>query len=69
MIQNLIKYIIEEPELHEQMDQKRCFKYPFISSELFSCEIPLLINSLFEDLRLVNSRSSERNDDEEDEER
>jgi len=42
----LIEYIITEPS-SESSDYKRCYKYPFIASEIMNAEIPGLIDALF----------------------
>lgn len=46
-IQQLIKYVVEEPS--EGSDNKRAFKFPFIACEIFTCEIEVIIKTMVED--------------------
>ncbi|XP_010538265.1 PREDICTED: serine/threonine-protein phosphatase 6 regulatory subunit 3-like [Tarenaya hassleriana] len=50
-VEQLIKYIIEEPP--EDAENKRMFKFPFIASEIFTCEIEMILKPLVEDEELM----------------
>ncbi|XP_076938173.1 uncharacterized protein LOC143606219 [Bidens hawaiensis] len=51
-VEQLLKYIIEEP--HEDADSKRIFKFPFIACEIFTCEIDVIFKTLVEEEELMN---------------
>ncbi|CAH2034514.1 unnamed protein product [Thlaspi arvense] len=50
-VEQLIKYIIEEPL--EDVENKRTFKFPFIACEIFTCEIEMILKTLVEDEELM----------------
>ncbi|CAN8303872.1 unnamed protein product [Cochlearia groenlandica] len=50
-VEQLIKYIIEEPL--EEVEKKRTFKFPFIACEIFTCEIEMILKTLVEDEELM----------------
>ncbi|GBG72667.1 hypothetical protein CBR_g12239 [Chara braunii] len=47
----LLRYVVEEPS--PEADEKRVFKYPFVSCEVFTCEIDSVFNTLLEDDELM----------------
>ncbi|KAK9058599.1 hypothetical protein SSX86_023441 [Deinandra increscens subsp. villosa] len=51
-IEQLLRYIIEEPQ--EDADSKRIFKFPFIACEIFTCEIDVIFKTLVEEEELMN---------------
>ncbi|XP_010520374.1 PREDICTED: serine/threonine-protein phosphatase 6 regulatory subunit 3 isoform X2 [Tarenaya hassleriana] len=51
-VEQLLHYIVEEAA--EDADSKRAFKFPFISSEVFACEIDVILSTLVEDEELMN---------------
>ncbi|KAL8255604.1 hypothetical protein R6Q59_030671 [Mikania micrantha] len=51
-VENLLRYIIEEPE--EDADSERTFKFPFIACEIFTCEIDVIFKTLVEDEELMD---------------
>ncbi|XP_011089916.1 serine/threonine-protein phosphatase 6 regulatory subunit 3 isoform X2 [Sesamum indicum] len=51
-VEQLLKYIIEEPL--EDADSKRTFKYPFVACEIFTCEIDVILKTLVEDEELMD---------------
>ncbi|CAH8357869.1 unnamed protein product [Eruca vesicaria subsp. sativa] len=51
-VEQLLRYIVEEPP--EDADSKRAFKYPFVSCEIFSCEIDVILKTLVEDEELMD---------------
>ncbi|KFK44857.1 hypothetical protein AALP_AA1G311500 [Arabis alpina] len=50
-VEQLIKYIIEEPL--DDVEKKRTFKFPFIACEIFTCEIEMILKTLVEDEELM----------------
>eukprot|EP00250_Pteridium_aquilinum_P014960 c22305_g2_i1 orf=539-3184(+) len=50
-IQQLLKYVVEEPP--EGSDNKRAFKFPFIACEIFTCEIEVIIKIMVEDEEMM----------------
>ncbi|KAG8655250.1 serine/threonine-protein phosphatase 6 regulatory subunit 3 isoform X2 [Manihot esculenta] len=51
-VELLLRYIIEEPP--EDAESKRTFKLPFISCEIFTCEIDVILKTLVEEEELMN---------------
>ncbi|KAL1201932.1 hypothetical protein V5N11_014890 [Cardamine amara subsp. amara] len=51
-VEQLLRYIVEEPP--QDADSKRAFKYPFISCEIFTCEIDVILKTLVEDKELMD---------------
>ncbi|KAI4322271.1 hypothetical protein L6164_021982 [Bauhinia variegata] len=51
-VEQLLCYIIEEPP--EDSESKRAFKFPFIASEIFTCEIDVILKTLVEEEELMN---------------
>ncbi|CAM8961320.1 unnamed protein product [Rhodiola kirilowii] len=51
-VKQLLQYIVEEPP--EDADNNRAFKFPFVSCEIFSCEIDVILKTLVEDEKLVD---------------
>ncbi|XP_020202342.1 serine/threonine-protein phosphatase 6 regulatory subunit 3 isoform X2 [Cajanus cajan] len=51
-VEQLLRYIIEEPP--EDAESKRAFKFPFISCEIFTCEIDVILKTLVDDEELMN---------------
>ncbi|XP_019257086.1 PREDICTED: serine/threonine-protein phosphatase 6 regulatory subunit 3-like isoform X2 [Nicotiana attenuata] len=51
-VEQLLRYIVEEPS--EDADNKRKFKFPFIASEIFTCEIDVILKTLVEEEELMN---------------
>ncbi|CAH8386581.1 unnamed protein product [Eruca vesicaria subsp. sativa] len=51
-VEQLLRYIVEEPPTDS--DTKRAFKFPFISSEIFTCEIDVILKALVEDQQLMD---------------
>lgn len=51
-VQHMIRYIVEEPP--ENAESRRCFRFPFIACEIFSCEIDAILKTLIEDEELMN---------------
>ncbi|AAF79824.1 T6D22.8 [Arabidopsis thaliana] len=51
-VEQLLRYIVEEPP--QDADSKRAFKFPFISCEIFTCEIDVILKTLVEDEELMN---------------
>lgn len=50
-IQQLVRYVVEEPP--EGADNKRAFKFPFIACEIFTCEIEVIVKTMVEDEELM----------------
>ena len=46
-IEQLLHYIVDEPS--EDADNKRKFKFPFLASEIFTCEIDVILKTLVEE--------------------
>ncbi|XP_038706075.1 serine/threonine-protein phosphatase 6 regulatory subunit 3-like isoform X2 [Tripterygium wilfordii] len=51
-VEELLRYIIEEPP--EGAESRRTFKFPFISCEIFTCEIDVILKTLVEEEELMN---------------
>ncbi|CAL9214125.1 unnamed protein product [Arabidopsis halleri] len=51
-VEQLLRYIVEEPP--QDADSKRAFKFPFISCEIFTCEIDVILKTLVEDEELMD---------------
>ncbi|MED6136644.1 hypothetical protein PIB30_057827 [Stylosanthes scabra] len=51
-VEQLLRYIIEEPP--EDAESKRTFKFPFISCEIFTCEIDVILKTLVDEEELMN---------------
>ncbi|KAI5058572.1 hypothetical protein GOP47_0026742 [Adiantum capillus-veneris] len=51
-IQQLVKYIVEEPP--EESDTKRVFKFPFIACEVFTCEIEVILKTMADDEQIMD---------------
>eukprot|EP00245_Coleochaete_scutata_P016893 TRINITY_DN806_c0_g1_i2.p1 TRINITY_DN806_c0_g1~~TRINITY_DN806_c0_g1_i2.p1 ORF type:complete len:994 (-),score=262.48 TRINITY_DN806_c0_g1_i2:857-3838(-) len=51
-VEALVRYIVEDPP--EGSDDKRYFKYPFVSCEVFTCEIDMVFNTLLENTELMD---------------
>ncbi|KAL3629554.1 hypothetical protein CASFOL_026776 [Castilleja foliolosa] len=51
-VQQLLQYIVEEPE--EGADSKRTFKFPFVACEIFTCEIDVILKTLVDGEELMN---------------
>ncbi|KAJ0260132.1 SIT4 phosphatase-associated family protein [Hirschfeldia incana] len=52
-VEQLLRYVVEEPE-EDDADSKRAFKYPFVSCEIFTCEIEVILKTLVEDDKLMD---------------
>ncbi|KAL0723708.1 hypothetical protein Bca4012_038307 [Brassica carinata] len=52
-VEQLLRYIVEEPP-NDAADSKRAFKFPFISCEIFTCEIDVILKTLVEDQELMD---------------
>ncbi|XP_027773377.1 serine/threonine-protein phosphatase 6 regulatory subunit 3-like isoform X3 [Solanum pennellii] len=50
-IEQLLHYIVDEPS--EDADNKRKFKFPFLASEIFTCEIDVILKTLVEEEELM----------------
>ncbi|KAL6508799.1 hypothetical protein OROHE_021358 [Orobanche hederae] len=46
-VEQLLQFIVEDPP--EDADSKRTFKFPFIASEIFTCEIDVILKTLVEE--------------------
>ncbi|XP_042407209.1 serine/threonine-protein phosphatase 6 regulatory subunit 3-like [Zingiber officinale] len=51
-VEKLLHYIVEEPPT--DADQKHIFKFPFIASEIFTCEVDIILRTLVEDVELMD---------------
>ncbi|XP_010510632.1 PREDICTED: serine/threonine-protein phosphatase 6 regulatory subunit 3-like isoform X1 [Camelina sativa] len=51
-VEQLLRYVVEEPQ--DDADSKRAFKFPFISCEIFTCEIDVIFKTLVEDDKLMD---------------
>ncbi|KAE8688763.1 auxin response factor 18-like [Hibiscus syriacus] len=51
-VEQLLRYIVEEPP--EVADSRRTFKFPFVSCEIFTCEIDVILRTLVEDEELMD---------------
>ncbi|XP_056861331.1 uncharacterized protein LOC108862205 [Raphanus sativus] len=52
-VEQLLRYIVEEPP-NDTADSKRVFKFPFVSCEIFTCEIDVILKTLVEDQELMD---------------
>ncbi|XP_013641123.2 serine/threonine-protein phosphatase 6 regulatory subunit 3-like isoform X4 [Brassica napus] len=52
-VEQLLRYIVEEPP-NDADDSKRAFKFPFISCEVFTCEIDVILKTLVEEEELMD---------------
>ncbi|KAK4367210.1 hypothetical protein RND71_015090 [Anisodus tanguticus] len=52
LVEQLLHYTVDEPS--EDADSKRKFKFPFIASEIFTCEIDVILKTLVEEEELMN---------------
>ncbi|CAN6890760.1 unnamed protein product [Brassica oleracea] len=52
-VEQLLRYIVEEPP-SDADDSKRAFKFPFISCEIFTCEIDVILKTLVEEDELMD---------------
>ncbi|WZY89915.1 hypothetical protein YC2023_046650 [Brassica napus] len=53
-VEQLLRYVVEEPVEEDDADSKRAFKYPFVSCEIFTCEIEVILKTLVEDDKLMD---------------
>ncbi|CAG7907383.1 unnamed protein product [Brassica rapa] len=53
-VEQLLRYVVEEPLEEDDADSKRAFKYPFVSCEIFTCEIEVILKTLVEDDKLMD---------------
>ncbi|KAK6926787.1 SIT4 phosphatase-associated protein family [Dillenia turbinata] len=51
-VEQLLRYVVEEAS--EDADSKRAFKFPFISCEIFTCEIDVILRTLVEEDELMD---------------
>lgn len=51
-VEQLIRYIVEEAP--EDSERQRNFKFPFISCEIFTCEVDIILKTLVEDEELID---------------
>ncbi|RID58566.1 hypothetical protein BRARA_F01858 [Brassica rapa] len=51
-VEQLLRFIVEESP--EDADSKRAFKFPFISSEVLTCEIDVILKTLVEEEELMD---------------
>ncbi|XP_054815889.1 uncharacterized protein LOC129315834 isoform X2 [Prosopis cineraria] len=51
-VEQLLRYIVEEPP--EDAESNRAFKFPFISCEIFTCEIDVILKTLVEEEELMH---------------
>ncbi|XVF23125.1 hypothetical protein REPUB_Repub13aG0010700 [Reevesia pubescens] len=51
-VEQLLRYIVVEPP--EDAEKRRTFKFPFIASEIFTCEVDIILKTLVEDEELMN---------------
>ncbi|KAL0757944.1 hypothetical protein Bca101_095612 [Brassica carinata] len=51
-VEQLLRYIVEESP--DDADSKRAYKFPFISCEIFTCEIAVILKTLVEDDDLMD---------------
>ncbi|KAG7559739.1 SIT4 phosphatase-associated protein family [Arabidopsis thaliana x Arabidopsis arenosa] len=51
-VEQLLRFIVEESP--EDADSKRAFKFPFISSEVLTCEIDVILKTLVDEEELMN---------------
>ncbi|KAL8137084.1 hypothetical protein V2J09_003085 [Rumex salicifolius] len=50
-VQQLLHYIVEEAP--EDAEKRRIFKFPFVSCEIFTCEVDIILKTLAEDEELM----------------
>ncbi|KAF3559782.1 hypothetical protein F2Q69_00016840 [Brassica cretica] len=53
-VEQLLRYVVEEPLEEDDADSKRAFKYPFVSCEIFTCEIEVILKTLVEEDKLMD---------------
>uniref|UniRef100_A0A7C9DC55 Serine/threonine-protein phosphatase 4 regulatory subunit 3-like central domain-containing protein n=3 Tax=Opuntia streptacantha TaxID=393608 RepID=A0A7C9DC55_OPUST len=51
-VEQLLRYVVEEPPV--DADSKRAFKFPFVASEVFTCEIDVILRTLVDEEELMN---------------
>ncbi|KAI0507401.1 hypothetical protein KFK09_013526 [Dendrobium nobile] len=51
-VEQLLRYIIETAP--DEADKKRTFKHPYVSCEIFTCDVDIILQSLVEDEKLLN---------------
>ncbi|KAK6936051.1 SIT4 phosphatase-associated protein family [Dillenia turbinata] len=51
-VEQLLHYVVEEAP--EDADSKRAFKFPFVSCEIFTCEIDVILRTLVEEEELMD---------------
>lgn len=51
-VEQLLRYVVEEPP--EDADSKRTFKFPFVASEVFTCEIDVILRTLVEEEEMMD---------------
>ncbi|MFS7915922.1 putative SIT4 phosphatase-associated protein family [Helianthus anomalus] len=51
-VEKLLRYIIEESS--EDADSERTFKFPFVSCEIFTCEVDVILKTLVEEEELID---------------
>ncbi|CAH8367514.1 unnamed protein product [Eruca vesicaria subsp. sativa] len=51
-VEKLLRFVVEESP--EDADSKRAFKFPFISSEVLTCEIDVILKTLVEEEELMD---------------
>ncbi|XP_010521761.1 PREDICTED: serine/threonine-protein phosphatase 6 regulatory subunit 3-like [Tarenaya hassleriana] len=51
-VEQLLRYIVEESP--QDADNKRAFRFPFISCEIFTCEIDVILKTLVEEEELMD---------------
>ncbi|XP_021836867.1 uncharacterized protein [Spinacia oleracea] len=51
-VEQLLRYAVEEPP--EDADSKRTFKFPFVASEVFTCEIDVILRTLVEEEEMMD---------------
>ncbi|AQK96293.1 SIT4 phosphatase-associated family protein [Zea mays] len=51
-VEQLLRYVVEE--VPDDAERKRSFKFPFIASEIFTCEIDVILRTLVEDEELMD---------------
>lgn len=56
-IKKLIFYITEEPLSNEHMDENRCYKFPFVASQILESEAQPIIAALLQSTCAAHKRS------------
>ncbi|KAJ0778406.1 putative SIT4 phosphatase-associated protein family [Helianthus annuus] len=51
-VEKLLRYIVEESP--EDADSERTFKFPFMSCEIFTCEVDVILKTLVEEEELID---------------